>query len=241
MNTGRLLRIPLAAVLIGLVAAPLALGQGSHRDYDEHFDEANVTVPPEYYEEMSFRAVGFTRGGRSTAAVGVPGDPLAYYFGGTGGGVFKTSDAGHNWTNVSDGFFGVGAVGAIAVAPSDVNVVYVGTGSACPRGNISVGDGMYRSTDAGKTWEHVGLRHAGQIGAIVSIRTIRTSPMPRRSATSSGRTRTAASSARGTVARPGTRCSSFLTAPGSWTSRWTRTTRASSTLAPGARRGSPGP
>ena len=115
---------------------------------------------------MSFRAVGFTRGGRSTAAVGVPGDPLSYYFGGTGGGVFKTSDAGHNWTNVSDGFFGVGAVGAIAVAPSDVNVVYVGTGSTCPRGNISVGDGMYRSTDAGKTWTHVGLRHAGQIGAI---------------------------------------------------------------------------
>ena len=166
MNTGSLLRIPLAAVLIGLVAAPLALGQGSHRDYDEHFDEANVTVPTEYYEEMSFRAVGFTRGGRSTAAVGVPGDPLSYYFGGTGGGVFKTSDAGHNWTNVSDGFFGVGAVGAIAVAPSDVNVVYVGTGSTCPRGNISVGDGMYRSTDAGKTWTHVGLRHAGQIGAI---------------------------------------------------------------------------
>ena len=166
MHIGRFLRIPAAAAGAALLAAPLALGQGSHRDYDEHFNEANVTVPPEYFEEMRFRAVGFTRGGRSTAAVGVPGDPLTYYFGGTGGGVYKTTDAGHNWTNVTDGFFGVGAVGSIEVAPSDVNVVYVGTGSACPRGNISVGDGMYRSTDAGKTWEHVGLRHAGQIGAI---------------------------------------------------------------------------
>ena len=167
MHIGRSFRIPAAFAAAALFAAPLALGQGSHRDYDEHFDEANVTVPPEYFEDMQFRAVGFTRGGRSTAAVGVPGDPLTYYFGGTGGGVYKTTDAGHNWTNVTDGFLGVGAVGAIEVAPSDVNVVYVGTGSACPRGNISVGDGMYRSTDAGKTWEHIGLRHAGQIGAIV--------------------------------------------------------------------------
>ncbi len=154
---------------IALVAAllpALALAQGSHRDYDEHFDEANVTVPPEYIEGLTFRNVGFTRGGRSTAAVGVPGDPMTYYFGGTGGGVFKTEDAGHNWTNVTDGFFGVGSVGSLAVAPSDVNVVYAGTGSACPRGNISVGDGMYRTTDAGKTWTHIGLENAGQIGAI---------------------------------------------------------------------------
>ncbi len=159
----RRLSLPLFAALF---VAPLALAQGSHRDYHEHFDETNVTVPPEYYEGMEFRAVGFTRGGRSTAAVGVPGDPLTYYFGGTGGGIFKTTDAGHNWTNISDGFLGVGAIGSLAVAPSDVNVVYAGTGSACPRGNISVGDGIYRSTDAGKTWEHIGLRHAGQIGAI---------------------------------------------------------------------------
>ncbi len=156
-------RILFAAALL---AAPLAAGQGSHRDYDEHFNEANVTVPDEYLEGMQFRSVGFTRGGRSTAATGVPGDPLTYYFGGTGGGVFKSTDAGHSWVNVSDGYFGVGSVGAIAVAESDVNVVYVGTGSASPRGNISVGDGMYKSTDAGKTWAHIGLRQAGQIGAL---------------------------------------------------------------------------
>jgi photosystem II stability/assembly factor-like uncharacterized protein len=117
-------------------------------------------------EGLEFRDVGFSRGGRSTAAVGVPGQPLVYYFGGTGGGVFKTTDAGNNWKNVTDGSLGVGSIGAIAVAPSDPNVVYVGTGSACPRGNISSGDGIYKSTDAGKTWKHFGLRDAGQIAKI---------------------------------------------------------------------------
>ncbi len=160
------MKIRLSLVPALLLSASFAAAQGSHRDYDEHFDEANVTVPTEYTDGLKFRNVGFTRGGRSTASTGVPGDPLTYYFGGTGGGVFKTTDAGHSWTNVSDGFFGVGSVGSIRVAPSDTNVVYVGTGSASPRGNISVGDGVYRSDDAGRTWEHRGLRHAGQIGAL---------------------------------------------------------------------------
>ena len=151
--------------LCALVAsAALAAAQGSHNDYEENAE--NVQVDHALFEGMEFRAVGFSRGGRSTAATGVSGQPLVYYFGGTGGGVFKTSDAGNNWTNVTDGFLGVGSVGAIAVAPSDPNVVYVGTGSACPRGNISSGDGVYRSTDAGKTWKHIGLRDAGQVGKI---------------------------------------------------------------------------
>ena len=242
MHIGRFLRIPAAAAGAALLAAPLALGQGSHRDYHEHFNEANVTVPPEYFEEMRFRAVGFTRGGRSTAAVGVPGDPLTYYFGGTGGGVYKTTDAGHNWTNVTDGFFGVGAVGSIEVAPSDVNVVYVGTGSACPRGNISVGDGMYRSTDAGKTWEHIGLRHAGQIGAIAvhpdDPDLVYAAALGYIFGTNEDRGHLPQSR---TAVTPGKRSSSSPSAPGSWTSRWTRTTRASSTRAPGGPSGSPGP
>ncbi len=151
--------------LCALVAsAALAAAQGSHSDYEENAE--NVQVDHALFEGMEFRAVGFSRGGRSTAATGVSGQPLVYYFGGTGGGVFKTSDAGNNWTNVTDGFLGVGSVGAIAVAPSDPNVVYVGTGSACPRGNISSGDGVYRSTDAGKTWKHIGLRDVGQVGKI---------------------------------------------------------------------------
>jgi photosystem II stability/assembly factor-like uncharacterized protein len=155
------------AVLLGIgvfLNPGLLRAQGSYSDYVEN--PANVEVDAAFFAGMKFRDIGFSRGGRSTAATGVPGQPLVYYFGGTGGGVFKTVDAGNNWTNVTDGFLGVGSIGAVAVAPSDPNVVYVGTGSACPRGNISVGDGVYKSTDAGKTWKHVGLRAAGQIGKI---------------------------------------------------------------------------
>jgi photosystem II stability/assembly factor-like uncharacterized protein len=115
---------------------------------------------------LRFRALDFTRGGRVTAVSGVPTQPLVYYFGSTGGGVWKTSDAGITWRNVSDGVFEVGSIGAITVADSDPNVVYAGTGSACPRNNISVGAGLYRSRDAGMTWTHAGLRAAGQIARI---------------------------------------------------------------------------
>ena len=86
--------------------------------------------------------------------------------GSTGGGVFKTTDAGMSWANVSDGFFDAGSIGAVTVADSDPSVVYVGTGSACPRGNISPGIGMYRSDDAGTTWKHIGLDDAGQIAKL---------------------------------------------------------------------------
>jgi photosystem II stability/assembly factor-like uncharacterized protein len=154
----------LALSLALIVSSGLASGQGSHHDYKE--DPGNVAFDPSFFSGLKFRDIGFSRGGRSTAVAGVAGQPLVYYFGGAGGGVFKTSDAGNSWKNVTDGFLGVGSVGAIAVAPSDPNVVYVGTGSACPRGNISVGDGVYKSTDAGKTWKHIGLRQAGQIGKI---------------------------------------------------------------------------
>ena len=86
--------------------------------------------------------------------------------GSTGGGVWQTDDAGQSWANLSDKFFKVGSIGAIAVADSDPNVIYVGTGSSQPRGNISPGIGVYRSLDGGDTWEHVGLEEAGQIGRI---------------------------------------------------------------------------
>ena len=153
-------------LLVAVITQPTAaaLAQGSRRDLQE--DATNVTVDPLLFEGLEYRSSGFARGGRSTAVTGVAGDPLTYYFGSTGGGVWKTSDAGNNWNNISDGFFGVGAIGAIAVAPSDPNVLYAGTGSGCPRGNISNGDGIYRSTDAGRTWSHIGLDHAGQIPKI---------------------------------------------------------------------------
>ena len=117
-------------------------------------------------EALRWRNIGPFRGGRVTTVAGVPGQPLTYYQGATGGGVWKTEDAGHSWQNISDGFFQTGSVGAIAIAPSDPNVIYVGMGEACIRANFSHGDGVYRSTDAGGTWTHLGLSDTRQIGKI---------------------------------------------------------------------------
>jgi hypothetical protein len=108
--------------------------------------------------------VGPYRGGRSTAVTGTPDRPHTFFMGSTGGGVWKTDDAGASWRNVSDGFFDVTAIGAIEVADADPNVLYVGTGSACIRGNVSTGRGVYRSRDGGDTWTFVGLADAGQVG-----------------------------------------------------------------------------
>ncbi len=114
---------------------------------------------------LTYRMAGPFRGGRSTAVCGLPDQPHAFLMGTTGGGVWKTDDAGHSWHNISDGFFG-GSIGAVAVADADPNVIYVGTGSADPRGNISVGHGVWKSTDRGKSWTFAGLPEAGQIGKI---------------------------------------------------------------------------
>jgi photosystem II stability/assembly factor-like uncharacterized protein len=121
---------------------------------------------PGLAQALRWRSIGPYRGGRVTAVAGVATQPFVYYMGGTGGGVWKTEDAGVTWNNVSDGFFRTGSVGAIAVAESNPNVVYVGMGEACLRGNLSSGDGMYKSTDAGRTWTHIGLGDSSQIGRI---------------------------------------------------------------------------
>jgi photosystem II stability/assembly factor-like uncharacterized protein len=119
--------------------------------------------------DLQFRSLEdvFSRGGRVTAVAGVATNPQLYYMGSTGGGVWRTTDAGTSWTNISDGFFEAAAVGSIDVADSNPDVIYVGTGSTCPRGNVSPGIGIYKSEDAGRTWRHVGLRNGGQIGRIV--------------------------------------------------------------------------
>lgn len=119
------------------------------------------------YNAMSWRNIGPFRGGRATAVAGVVQDPLTYYMGATGGGVWKTDDAGKTWRNISDGFFKTGSVGAIAVSESDPNVIYVGMGEAPVRGVMtSHGDGVYKSTDAGQTWEHMGLDRTRQISKV---------------------------------------------------------------------------
>jgi photosystem II stability/assembly factor-like uncharacterized protein len=118
------------------------------------------------FEGLKYRNIGPSRGGRSTAVAGIPSKPNTFFMGTTGGGVWKTDDAGTSWSVISDGFFRVGSIGSIRVAPSDPNVIYVGTGSADPRGNVSIGKGMYKSTDAGTSWSPVGLEKGGQIGRI---------------------------------------------------------------------------
>jgi photosystem II stability/assembly factor-like uncharacterized protein len=128
--------------------------------------DPNVVYSPKLFEGLKYRMIGPYRGGRVTAVAGVSGNPPTLYFGGAGGGVWKTTNNGRNYQNVSDKYFQVGSIGAIAVAKSDPNVIYVGTGSACIRSNVSTGRGVYKSTDAAKSWTFAGLREAGQIGAI---------------------------------------------------------------------------
>ncbi|AZQ45065.1 WD40/YVTN/BNR-like repeat-containing protein [Nonlabens ponticola] len=135
------------------------------------FAKANsqqLPEPPEaqkFYESQKFRQLGPFRGGRSAAVTGVPGQPNLFYFGSTGGGVWKTLDGGRTWMNISDGYFG-GSIGAVSVAPSDHNVIYVGGGEKTVRGNVSSGYGIWKTVDAGKTWEFSGLpesRHVPRI------------------------------------------------------------------------------
>jgi photosystem II stability/assembly factor-like uncharacterized protein len=120
------------------------------------------------FKTVKWRSIGPFRGGRSNTATGVIGNPKTYYMGTTGGGVWKTDNMGVSWRNISDGFFKTGTVGAIAVAPSDPNVVYVGMGEHAVRGVMThSGDGVYRSTDAGKTWKKMGLDDTRHISRIV--------------------------------------------------------------------------
>jgi hypothetical protein len=123
-------------------------------------------VNPVLVGGMKWRQIGPFRGGRVLAVAGVPGDPNTYYFGAVAGGIFKSTNGGLSWTPTFD-HQDISSIGAIAVADSNPNVLYAGTGEACLRGNISYGDGVYKSTDAGKTWMNVGLKDTRHIGAVI--------------------------------------------------------------------------
>ena len=117
-------------------------------------------------EALNWRCIGPFRGGRVVAVAGDPADLGTFYFGACAGGVWKTTDGGTYWRNVSDGYFKTAAVGALAVADSDPNVVYAGMGESCIRGDVSHGDGVYGSTDGGKSWAHLGLADARYIARV---------------------------------------------------------------------------
>ena len=127
--------------------------------------ELKAQVDTSSYSSLEWRCIGPYRGGRSCAVTGVTGQRNLFYFGATGGGIWKTKDGGRSWSNISDGFFG-GSIGSIAVAPSDPNVIYVGGGEKTVRGNVSFGYGVWKSVDAGKTWQNCGLNKSRHIGRI---------------------------------------------------------------------------
>src|SRR3990172_9525844 len=146
--------IALAIVAAGVTFAPAVRAQSASTP------RAAAGMDPALLAGMRWRSIGPARGGRSQAVAGSASRPLEYYFGATGGGLWKTIDGGLTWRAVSDGAFKTSSVGAVAIAESNPDVVYVGMGETQLRGNIIQGDGVYKTADGGKTWTHVGLEKA---------------------------------------------------------------------------------
>ena len=147
------------ALLVALFALAGSVRLLAGRDAPKQYD-------PKLFQELRWRLIGPSRGGRVLAVTGVRGQPEIFYFGSVGGGVWKTNDAGRTWKPVFDSQ-SIASIGAIAVAPSDSKVIYVGSGEADMRSSISYGNGMYKSADGGKTWAHIGLEDSRQIGRIL--------------------------------------------------------------------------
>ena len=160
------LRTLLGAASIGLALAASAGGQSTAAPAAAPADAKKPATLSDRFDGMRFRVIGPFRGGRSAAVTGVRRQPNVFYFGAAGGGVWKTTDGGSNWEVLSDKDFKTGSVGAIAVSESDPNVIYVGMGESPIRGNLSHGDGVYKSTDGGRSWKNVGLADSRQIARI---------------------------------------------------------------------------
>ena len=160
-------RSAVAIAIAAWITSPAPLASQARSAASPAVRTAGKPLDSLLYQAVTWRNIGPWRGGRSVAVTGVTSQPLTYFAGYTGGGLWRTDDAGISWRNVSDGFFKTGSVGAIAVAPSDPNVIYVGMGEHAVRGQSSTyGDGVYRSTDQGRTWTHVGLAPTRQISAV---------------------------------------------------------------------------
>ena len=158
-------RATLVAMLVCLLPIPAEARQAIEPTPSVNRSSALTRVDPKALSALRWRNIGPARGGRSVAVAGVPGDPYTFYFGAVAGGVWKTIDAGQHWLPITDQT-PISSVGAIAVAPSDSKVIYVGTGESDPRGDMTWGDGLYKSIDGGKTWSFSGLKDSRQIGAI---------------------------------------------------------------------------
>jgi len=156
---------PIALIALLALVAPLAMMPASPAPLAQMGDPD--IVPSIRFAGLRYNMVGPSRGGRVTAVAGHRSQPGTLYMGASGGGVWKTTDYGQNWRPLSDGFFDTGSIGAIAVAESNANVIYVATGSDGLRSNVIVGKGVYKSVDAGETWEHLGLENTGNSGAVL--------------------------------------------------------------------------
>ena len=152
-------------ILVVLLIVMLVAFEGTAQSRKSKTSGSSLTYDSKLYEGMKWRNIGPFRGGRSAAVTGVPGKPNLFYMGAAGGGVWRTKDAGSTWENISDGFFG-GSIGAVAVSEWDNNVIYVGGGEVTVRGNVSSGWGMWKSVDAGTTWQEIGMKNSRHIPRI---------------------------------------------------------------------------
>src|SRR6202789_3659 len=157
-------RLPIAVRAQSSAATQSSSTNAASTNANTHINDQQI--PPGLYANLQWRCIGPFRGGRTVAATGIPGNRNLFYIGVNNGGVWKTTDAGRTWFPIFDGH-PTGSIGALAVAPSNPDIIYVGSGEGLRRPDLSTGDGMYKSTDGGRAWQHLGLRDAQQIASII--------------------------------------------------------------------------